>query len=384
MAVRAALARRTRSGGASTSSAAAGRRTAPATPPSSPRRPAAARDRDPLDSGGSVRSRSAKGSPELPPSGPRRSPHIAGSPIAAVMRGARRKAAVARAETVLQPDPSKPRPQCIWCWMERPDHELKSCPEKPSPNMSDFKQARAVRLRSAGLQRSAGQPSGRMKEEQQAHEATYSTVHKQRTRALVVDAKAALAAHLEAAAQPLTPNGPFGQFTTYQLLALEFASQMDQLLPAAVLAKGPVSINSSCMQRFTARLTKPVGEAAAEQAAFKSIADVRAKGEPTISDFALTRSQLQSSPERAAQLEQMLSYANGQLRIASPFCAALKQLPCSASLLEHHRVVSIASRPRMGAPPKAEREAASGSLTIAVSWSKAVSENMKLRDGRTN
>jgi hypothetical protein len=161
------------------------------------------------------------------------------------MRGARRTAGVARGAAVLQPDPSTPLPQCIWCWMEQPDHQLKSCPEKRTPNMSDFKQARAVRTRSLGLQRSRGLPSGRTKEEQQAHEATYNTAHKQRTRALVAGAKAALAAHLEAAAQPLTPNGPCAQFTIYQLLALEFASMMDELLPAAVRAKGPVSINSS-------------------------------------------------------------------------------------------------------------------------------------------
>ena len=216
MAIQAALSRRTRSGGASSSSAAASRRTAPATPPSSPRRPAAARDRELPDSGGSARSRSAKGSPEQPLDGLRRSPRIAESPIGAIMRGARRTAGVARGAAVLQPDPSTPLPQCIWCWMEQPDHQLKSCPEKRTPNMSDFKQARAVRTRSLGLQRSRGLPSGRTKEEQQAHEATYNTAHKQRTRALVAGAKAALAAHLEAAAQPLTPNGPCAQFTIYQ------------------------------------------------------------------------------------------------------------------------------------------------------------------------
>jgi len=271
MAIQAALSRRTRSGGASSSSAAASRRTAPATPPSSPRRPAAARDRELPDSGGSARSRSAKGSPEQPLDGLRRSPRIAESPIGAIMRGARRTAGVARGAAVLQPDPSTPLPQCIWCWMEQPDHQLKSCPEKRTPNMSDFKQARAVRTRSLGLQRSRGLPSGRTKEEQQAHEATYNTAHKQRTRALVAGAKAALAAHLEAAAQPLTPNGPCAQFTIYQLLALEFASMMDELLPAAVRAKGPVSINSSSVQRFTKLLTKPIGDALSEQAVFKSV-----------------------------------------------------------------------------------------------------------------
>lgn len=168
------------------------------TPPSSPRRPAAARDREPPDSGGSARSRSAKGSPEQPLDGPRRSPRIAESPIAAVVRGARRTAGVARGAAVLQPGPSMPLPQCIWCWMEQPDHQLKICPEKPTPDMSDFKQARAVRTRRAGLQRSRGQPSGRTKQEQQAHEATYKLTHQQRTRALLADAKAALAAHLEA------------------------------------------------------------------------------------------------------------------------------------------------------------------------------------------
>jgi hypothetical protein len=104
------------------------------------------------------------------------------------MRGARRTAGVARGAAVLQPDPSTSLPQCIWCWMEQPDHQLKSCPEKRTPDMSDFKQARAVRTRSVGLQRSRGQPSGCTKVEQQAHEATYKATHQQRTRALVVDA----------------------------------------------------------------------------------------------------------------------------------------------------------------------------------------------------
>jgi hypothetical protein len=144
------------------------------------------------------------------------------------MRGARRTAGVARGAAVLQPDPSTSLPQCIWCWMEQPDHQLKSCPEKRTPDMSDFKQARAVRTRSVGLQRSRGQPSGCTKVEQ-AHEATYKATHQQRTRALLVDAKAALAAHLEAAAQPLTPNGPFGQFTTYQLLAAPQVAVSDGL-----------------------------------------------------------------------------------------------------------------------------------------------------------
>ena len=284
------------------------------------------------------------------------------------MRGARRTAGVARGAAVLQPDPSTPLPQCIWCWMEQPDHQLKSCPEKRTPNMSDFKQARAVRTRSLGLQRSRGLPSGRTKEEQQAHEATYNTAHKQRTRALVAGAKAALAAHLEAAAQPLTPNGPCAQFTIYQLLALEFASMMDELLPAAVRAKGPVSINSSSVQRFTKLLTKPIGDALSEQAVFKSVADVRCADEPTISDFVLLQRQLTSSDERRGQMEQLLSHAKQQLRIASPYCAALRLLPRSASLLEHHRVVALASKPRQGAPPKAERAASGGGLEFAQNY----------------
>jgi hypothetical protein len=155
-----------------------------------------------------------------------------------------------------------------------------------------------------------------------------------------------------------------------KLLALEFAEQMDSLLPADVMAKGPVSINSSCVQRFTARLTKPVGEAPSEQATFRAIADVRRKDEPPISDFVLLCAQLQQSAVRRLEFEGLLSDAKEDLRIASPFCAALKQLPPSASLLEHHRVISIASRPRMGAPTKAERAAAtgSGSLQIATNY----------------
>ena len=242
--------------------------------------------------------------------------------------------------------------------------------------MADFKQARVPRTRGRALvTKATAKPMSRTQTsrtpaEQKEHEASYKRVHAQRTYALAVAAKAALAAHLEEAARPLQPQGRNGQFTSYQLLALEFAEQMDSLLPAEVMAKGPVSINSSCVQRFTARLTKPVGESPSEQAAFRAIADVRRKDEPTISDFVLLRAQLQQSDVRRLEFEGLLSDAKEDLRISSPFCAALKQLPRLASLLEHHRVVSIASRPRMGAPTKAERAAAtgSGSLQIATNY----------------
>ena len=128
--------------------------------------------------------------------------------------------------------------------------------------MADFKQARVPRTRGRALvTKATAKPMSRTQTsrtpaEQKEHEASYKRVHAQRTYALAVAAKAALAAHIEAVAQPLVPNGRGGQFTTYQLLAFEFAEQMETLLPASVMAKGPVSINSSCVQRFTARLTE--------------------------------------------------------------------------------------------------------------------------------
>jgi hypothetical protein len=230
--------------------------------------------------------------------------------------------------------------------------------------MSDFKQARAVqtRRRSAScppaVSRKHGRPqrSSRTKEEQAAHEASYDKVYAQRKRDKQKEAGQALKQHFEDRTRPIAPNGPSSQFTPYQLLAYEFADKLHEHLPAEMMASAPpVTINSSCTQRFPALLTKPAGKAP-----FKSIADVRCPGEPAITDFVLLRTQLQSSPERLNQLRQLLSYAKQTIRIGSPYCAELKQLPPTATLLEHYRCVSLASKPRVGAPPKAKAGEADG------------------------
>ena len=65
------------------------------------------------------------------------------------------------------------------------------------------------------------------------------------------------------------------------MLALEFADQMQDHVPAEKMATAsPASLNSSCAQRFARLLTTPVGKAP-----FKSISEVRCSGEPTISDY---------------------------------------------------------------------------------------------------
>jgi hypothetical protein len=195
------------------------------------------------------------------------------------------------------------RPQCIWCWAERPDHEPKDCVEKQKVDMSDFKQGRVTRQRSAASASKSTAKHGKVQtsrtpDEQKAHEARYDIVFSQRRREMIAAAKQKLQNWLlllqrkrEEDARPLAGNGPFGQFTTYQLLALEFASQMQEHVPAETMQKPPVTLNSSCVQRFTNLLTKPVGKAP-----FKSIADVRCSSEPAISDFVRLRTQLQSSP----------------------------------------------------------------------------------------
>ena len=262
--------------------------------------------------------------------------------------------------------------QCIWCFQECPQHKPRKCPERVKPDMSDFKQARAPQTRRRSLNSLAAAPksafsrsqTSRTPAEQSAHEARYSKVYSQRDRDLTDAAKAALKQHMADRTRPIAPNGPFGQFTPYQLLALEFADRMPEHVPAEKMATAsPASLNSSCVQRFARLLTTPVGKAP-----FKSIPDVRCAGEPAISDFVLLRHQLQSSPERRTQLEQMLSHAKETLHINSPYCAELRQLPRTATLLAHHTAVSLASKPRMGARPKAERVVGDGGLQYAQNY----------------
>ena len=237
--------------------------------------------------------------------------------------------------------------------------------------MSDFKQARVPQTRRQSLNAAPKRvashgrsQSSRTPAQQKEHEASYGRVYMQRQRDSEAAAKAALKQHIEERARPLLPNGPFGQFTPYQLLALEFADRMPEHVPAEKMATAsPASLNSSCVQRFARLLTTPVGKAP-----FKSIADMRCASESAISDFVLLRHQLQSSPERRTQLEQMLSYAKETLRINSPYCAELKQVSRTATLLAHHKAVSLASKPRMGARPKAERAAGDGGLQCAQNY----------------
>ena len=226
--------------------------------------------------------------------------------------------------------------------------------------MPEYSQGKVVRTRSSGLPKTGrGKSSGRTKEQQDAHEATYKKVYMQRQRDLVKAAKDKFAAHRERVDAPILPYGGGAahglMYTSYQVLAFEFILEMQSLVPAEVLAKGPVSINKSCVQRFAARLTKPTGKAPSEQAVFKSVEDVRLPGEPAISDFVLISDQIRHGEgDTRAEIERLVAFHKAQLRISSPFCVALKLLPSSASLLEHYRVVSIASRPRMGATTKAK------------------------------
>ena len=64
--------------------------------------------------------------------------------------------------------------------------------------------------------------------------------------------------------------------------------------------------------------------------------------------------------QRRTQLEQMLSYVKETLRINSPYCAELRQLPRTATLLAHHTAVSLASKPRLAAYLSCEEPASSG------------------------
>jgi len=115
--------------------------------------------------------------------------------------------------------------------------------------------------------------TGRTAEQQAQHRASYKVVHKQRSRESYAAAKAALEKHMADVRQPLVAAGPDGQFTPCQLLTYEFADSMDEVLPADVLTRAPVSINSSCVQRFNNMLTKPVGKAPSDR--LQSCAAVR-------------------------------------------------------------------------------------------------------------
>lgn len=124
-------------------------------------------------------------------------------------RGAR--IAARKQEVAAAAAPSHPAKPCFWCWHLQPDHAPEQCPEKQdAPNMPEYSRGRVVRTRSSGLPKTKtgrGKPSGRTKEQQAAHEATYGKVYMQRRRDLIKAAKAAFAAHRERVDAPILPHG---------------------------------------------------------------------------------------------------------------------------------------------------------------------------------
>ena len=256
---------------------------------------------------------------------------------------------------------------CWWC--HKPAHDPDTCAAKPKPDMDDWTDAHAPpregmrsrpQLDVSGSSNMARAQTTRTAEEQRDFRSAYKLEWQRRKRALEDEAQQrALSFHRECS-EPLVGAGPCGAFTVYQLLAIEFAVNLESHLSAAQLARAALSVDAAAVQVFAKLLD---GRSAAVQGAtFKKVADAREPGEPAITAFTVLRARcLRNEAETRA----LIAFGVKQERRKHGSSADVAALADGASLL----TVLRASQKKPGAPKKGTAAAASDAgLSIASNW----------------
>jgi len=256
---------------------------------------------------------------------------------------------------------------CWWC--HKPAHDPDTCAAKPKPDMDDWTDAHAPpregmrsrpQLDVSGSSNMARAQTTRTAEEQRDFRSAYKLEWQRRKRALEDEAQQrALSFHRECS-EPLVGAGPCGAFTVYQLLAIEFAVNLESHLSAAQLARAALSVDAAAVQVFAKLLD---GRSAAVQGAtFKKVADAREPGEPAITAFTVLRARcLRNEAETRA----LIAFGVKQERRKHGSSADVAVLADGASLL----TVLRASQKKPGAPKKGTAAAASDAgLSIASNW----------------
>ena len=256
---------------------------------------------------------------------------------------------------------------CWWC--HKPAHDPDTCAAKPKPDMDDWTDAHAPpregmrsrpQLDVSGSSNMARAQTTRTAEEQRDFRSAYKLEWQRRKRALEDEAQQrALSFHRECS-EPLVGAGPCGAFTVYQLLAIEFAVNLESHLSAAQLARAALSVDAAAVQVFAKLLD---GRSAAVQGAtFKKVADAREPGEPAITAFTVLRARcLRNEAETRA----LIAFGVKQERRKHGSSADVTALADGASLL----TVLRASQKKPGAPKKGTAAAASDAgLSIASNW----------------
>ena len=317
----------------------------------------------------------ARTSPSVPPgteggpSRPRRTSRSAPQHREAEQQGQESAAARATAAAAALQKLVEYGGSCWWC--HKPAHDPDTCAAKPKPDMDDWTDAHAppregMRSRpqldvsgSSNMAR-ARPKTTRTAEEQRDYQRAYQLEWQRRKRALETEAKQrALSFHRECS-EPLVGAGPCGAFTMYQLLAIEFAVNLESHLSAAQLARAAPSVDAAAVQVFAKLLD---GRSAAVQGAtFKKVADAREPGEPAITAFTVLRARcLRNENETRA----LIAFGVKQERRKHGSSADVTALADGASLL----TVLRASQKKPGAPKKGTAAAASDAgLSIASNW----------------
>ena len=246
---------------------------------------------------------------------------------------------------------------CWWCLL--PGHDPDKCSAKPSPDMSDFQGSRRpTRTRTT---RPTKKQTTRSLVEQAIHRKDVKLAHQQRSRALETAAKARALAAIEERTAPLVGNGPLGQFTTMQLIAIEFALGLRTHLSDAQLSKDMATIDRSALQLF-ARLVKRI-PAGSSSAPFKSLDSLRAPGEEALAG-AFYMLHLRATYNEAAVLP-LLEFHRRQARQLHLHCAEVQALPADATLLAIYQ--EGAAKPPRGRPVAAA-PSEGGAITARANW----------------
>jgi len=146
-----------------------------------------------------------------------------------------------------------------------------------------------------------------------------------------------------------------GMFTYYQLLAMEFVSDIEQHLSSEQLQKSVSSVNAASLNVFSKLLD---GRAGKYGGCFESIAAARASGEPVITDFVTLRRRV---VHHRAHVCALLAFSISQHRAHHSSVIAVSSLPSTASLLE---VMSVSAAPRSsGTAPNDP-----GVLAVVENW----------------
>jgi hypothetical protein len=254
---------------------------------------------------------------------------------------------------------------CWWC-LQKCDgddpHDPDTCTiAYDELDMSDWRKAKPKRSssRSRSTKLKGRRQTTLSEKEQEEWRKRKEAVRGQRKRALLSAAKERCKAHVEALNEPIAGSGPFGSFTFYQKICIDFAARMSSHLSAEQLGRAKSKINNAALQIFT-KLVKAAGLA--------SLHAARTKQEATLTDFVALRERLNSSTERQSEMHAFLIHVREEERIKYGSIAEVKGLGKGASLLDMVAAVHKAAAPKRGRPPKEVSGDAGCGIEVAQNW----------------